>query len=157
MRKFGRPGRASRRRLSPGIPHGTDAALLVLRVVAGLLIAYHGVLKIVGGVPHFAMFIAAQGIPLPGFTSWVVALLELVGGVLVAAGLLTRPLALLLAVEMLLTTLVIKLPGPGVIGANNVAGAELDLLYLASFVALMLSGPGRWSVDNTAGFDRARP
>lgn len=133
---------------------GFDVAVLVLRVVAGLAMAYHGWQKLDGGVSNFAGFVRSENIPLPALTAWVVTLLELVGGVLVAIGLLTRFWAALLAVEMVLTTLVVKNAAGLVAPQGGGAGFEVDLLYAAAFAALVLLGPGRLSVDHVAGIDR---
>jgi putative oxidoreductase len=54
----------------------------------------HHLAKIVG-------FFASLNIPLPGFTAPFVSTLELVGGILLMLGLFSRPLALLLACNML--------------------------------------------------------
>ena len=63
-----------------------------LRIVAGAMFAFHGAQKILGWHSHF----------LPPFGSqlWLGGIIELVGGTLIALGLLTRPAAFLAAGQM---------------------------------------------------------
>jgi putative oxidoreductase len=152
----GRYARRGAGRLAvPVVPRGADAAAFVLRVVAGGLMAFHGWRKLSGGVDRFVPSVRSLGIPLPEMTAWLVTLLEFGGGLAIVIGALTRLFALLLAVEMALTTLLVKLDA-GVIAPQGAgAGAELDLLFLAAFLALVAIGAGRWSVDHAARLDPA--
>ncbi|HKP22859.1 MAG TPA: DoxX family protein, partial [Dongiaceae bacterium] len=71
--------------------------LSVLRIVAGLLFVEHGMMKFFN-FPPSEMF--ASG-PVPLFSLYGLAgVLELVGGALIALGLVTRPVAFILAGEM---------------------------------------------------------
>lgn len=125
----------------------SDLALLVLRLAVGVTFLLHGYPKVAGGVPGFAGFLANLQFPAPGLLAWGVALLEFLGGLALILGLFTRPVAVLFALEMLVTTLRVKVPrGVGFIGVNT-TGWELDVLLLASAVALALLGPGSWSLD----------
>jgi putative oxidoreductase len=64
----------------------------LLRIVAGALFAFHGVQKILGAYTQFTPQIGTQ--------LWVGGLIELVGGSLIALGVLTRPLAFLASGQM---------------------------------------------------------
>ena len=70
--------------------------------------------------------------------------LETFGGLLLVLGLLTRPVALLLAVEMLVAFLQVHLPRGGVPLQN---GGELPLLYMLIFLYFVGHGAGRASLD----------
>ena len=70
--------------------------------------------------------------------------LETFGGLLLVLGLLTRPVAFVLAVEMLVAFLQIHLPRGGVPLQN---GGELPLLYMLVFLFLVGHGAGRASLD----------
>jgi putative oxidoreductase len=122
-----------------------EAAALVLRLVAGPIMAYHGWQKIEGGVTNFSGFLQGLGIPLPTIMAYVVTFLEFVGGLLLLLGLITRLWSLLLAVQMAFTTLLVK-ADVGLI-ASDAPGAEIDLLFLATTLALVFLGPGRFSLD----------
>jgi putative oxidoreductase len=71
--------------------------------------------------------------------------LELVGGAALIVGLLVRPLALLFAIQMVVSSWTVKLALG--IAPQGGTGIELDLALLAAAVALVILGPGRLSVD----------
>ena len=88
-----------------------DAAALVLRVVAALIFLPHGWSKVAGegGSAAFAAGIAeTYGIPV--FLGHLAAYVEVVGAVLLLAGLLTRLDALLLAATMFVAAFIVQLP-----------------------------------------------
>jgi putative oxidoreductase len=127
--------------------------LLLLRAVVGVVMAYHGWQKIVGGVENFAGFLESLSVPFPGLMAYVVTGLELGGGILLAVGVLTRLWALLIAIEMVFTTILVKVD-LGLI-APETAGAELDLLIFAGCLLLVFMGPGRISLDRPLGLERS--
>jgi putative oxidoreductase len=143
---------------SPGGSSATATVLLLLRVVAGLIMAYHGLGKFQGGVSNFAGFIGSLGLPAPLLLAWVTSVLELAGGLAVAVGLLARPVAALLALEMLITGVYVKLikGGVGILAPPDQpgAGAEVDFLYLVAFLVVVVLGPGAYSVDAALGRER---
>jgi putative oxidoreductase len=126
-----------------------DFAPTLLRVMAGITFFLHGWAKI-GNPAGFAGFVGSLGFPLPNLFAWIVILLETLGGLLLIIGLGVRPVSLLLAFEMLITTIVVKsrvgfiAPGgqPGV-------GAELDLMLLAASLSLAILGAGALSVERS--------
>jgi DoxX-like protein len=68
-----------------------------------------------------------------------------VGGILLLAGLCTRPVAAVLAIEMLTAFVMVHAPR-GAVPMQN--GGEVPLLYALAFVFLAGNGAGRLSVDN---------
>lgn len=138
----------------PFLHHWPDAGRFLLRLIAGLVISAHGMQKIQGGVENFAGFVGSLGLPLPTATAYLVTGLELVGGILLIVGLLSRLGGLLLALEMIGTTLLVKVD-LGLIPAEGV-GAELDLVLLAAFAGVVLLGPGRASLDAVLGIEGER-
>ncbi len=120
--------------------------LSVLRIVAAFLFMQHGWQKLFGfpapppgEVPTFSIF-------------WVAGVLETFGGLLLALGLLTRPVAFLLSGEMAFAYFMAHAPR----GAwPLVNGGELALLYAFLFLYLASVGGGAWSLD--AKRSRARP
>ncbi|HEY0496335.1 MAG TPA: DoxX family protein [Kutzneria sp.] len=149
----------SYRRAGAALDRVADLALLLTRLALGVLFIDHALQKYQadGGIAGFEGFLRSLGnIPAPGLTSHVVPVLELVGGIALAAGILTRVAALLLAAEMVVTGFVVKafdLHQPLV--SATTAGVELDLLYLVLLVTVLLLGPGRASVDRAVGLDAA--
>jgi putative oxidoreductase len=121
-----------------------SAGLLLIRVFVGLGLAAHGWQKFFGeqGVGGFAQFLDSLGVPMPQVAAYVSATTELLGGALVAAGLLTRPVSGIVAINML----VAAFTAHG--GAYFLPeGMEYALNLAVVFLALALTGPGRFSVD----------
>ena len=117
-----------------------DAALLPPRVFAGLALAVSFGLSKFPAPEWFVADIGNLGFPLPALFAWAAVLAEVVGGVLLAIGLLTRPAALSVVVTMLVAALLQK--------AGDPLWERLpSLFFLAvAWVSLVL-GSGRYSVD----------
>jgi putative oxidoreductase len=141
------------RRESVGLKRYADAlapyTLTILRVLVGITFLLHGLPKFGDNLVGFTGFVASLGVPAPGFFAIVVAVLEVGGGLLLIAGLAVRWVSLLFVIEMLVATLLFKLPNLGFIAPPNAptAGAELDLLLLVSALVLFAHGPGPLSVE----------
>ncbi|MCC3156054.1 DoxX family protein [Hymenobacter sp. 15J16-1T3B] len=112
--------------------------LSVLRVVAGFLFLLHGTQKLfdfpAGG--HGPVELAS----LMGFAG----ILELAGGLLLLLGLVTRPVALLLAGEMAVAYFKAHFPQAPLPIQN---GGEGAVLFCFIFLYLAAAGPGPWSLD----------
>src|SRR5215467_16333885 len=78
--------------------------------MTGLLFAIHGYQKFASGIGGVATFFAKISIPFPGLMAPFIAILELVGGILLILGVGTRVLGALFGVEVLVTTLWVKIP-----------------------------------------------
>ncbi|MBY0414163.1 MAG: DoxX family protein [Bdellovibrionales bacterium] len=118
-----------------------EATLTILRVVTGLLMAgLHGS----GKVPPSEGLIegvGALGFPYPAVFAWLAGLAELVGGIFLVFGFLTRPSALLIAFTMLVAAF-----GKHAVDPWQVK--ELALLYMAIALVFTTKGSGRFSVDH---------
>ena len=113
--------------------------LSVLRIVAALLFMEHGAMKLLG---FPAPFPAPPG-GLPPLLI-VAGYLELLGGALLAAGFLTRPVAFLLSGEMAVAYFMVHAPH-GFYPALNMG--EPAVLYCFIFFYLIFAGGGAWGVD----------
>lgn len=117
-----------------------DLGLLILRVYLGIAMALgHGYGKLPPS-ERFVTGVAEMGFPAPGFFAWAAGLSEFAGGILLAAGLLTRPSALMVAITM------------GVAGfirhsADPFKDKELAFLYLCGSLVFVLAGSGRFGLD----------
>jgi len=110
---------------------------VVLRVGAGLLFLQHGLSKVFG-------LLGGSAVPLASMYG-VAGLLELVGGVLLVAGVLTRPLAAVLTVEMAVAYVIGHQMQHGGWPIQN--DGEEALLYAIVFAFLAGHGAGPVSVD----------
>jgi putative oxidoreductase len=125
--------------------HLTTSARTILRAVTGFLFAAHGWQKfneftIAGTQASFAK----MGVPAAELAAPAVASLELVGGIALILGVLTRVFAVLLTINMLGALALVHAPA-GVFAAAG--GYELVLLLAAAALTLALVGAGRVSVD----------
>jgi len=130
--------------LRPASPTQISFGLLALRVVTGVVFAAHGAQKVfVYGFDGVAGGFAGMGVPMAGLVGPAVALVELLGGLALVAGLLTRLAGAGLAVVMLGAVFLAHLPA----GFFLPNGYEFVLTLFAAALALAATGAGRWSVD----------
>nr|WP_054025618.1 DoxX family protein [Bacillus sp. FJAT-28004] len=127
--------------------------LLVVRVVVGLLFVGHGAQKLFGwfggyGPKGTGGWLESVGIK-PGVAMAVAAgLMELIGGLLFVAGLLTPLAAVLIVLTML--GAIVKVHGPNGIWATA-NGYEYNLVLVAIAIGIALTGAGEYSIDALIG------
>ncbi len=133
--------------------HLIDIGLLVLRLVVGLTFAAHGSQKVFGwwegpGPEGWRSGVERMGFEPAPVWAYLSSLTELVGGLLLAFGFLT-PLAAAALVGMAIV-IISKVHLPK--GFFNTAGGiEFPLVLGGAALALLLTGPGRISVDDALG------
>jgi putative oxidoreductase len=129
---------------APATANQINISLLILRLITGLTLAAHGWQKVFSyGMSTIAGNFSQMGIPLASVTGPFISLLELIGGITMAAGLLTRPVAALLAIDMLVASLLVHRPN----GFFAPTGMELTLLLASACAALAIAGAGAFSAD----------
>src|SRR5215212_2273377 len=129
-------------------------APLVVRVSGGVVMAAHGWQKLQGGPANFGQALAGLGVPLPTLMAYVVTFVELIGGILLIVGLLSRLAALLLTIDLVMAIVLVKV-NIGLLSPTDGSGvgAELDLALIAGFLVVLLAEPGRLSVDQALGYE----
>jgi putative oxidoreductase len=122
----------------------TDAALLLLRLGMGGIMIPHGAQKLfVFGMTGVAQGFHQMGIPGADFMGPFIALLEFFGGIAIVLGLLTRLASFVLAGDMLGAMAFVHLKN----GFFNPTGIEFPLALTIGYLALVLAGPGAYSID----------
>ena len=117
----------------------------LIRFVAGAMMVPHGYAKVFGGIEGTTKFFASVGLE-PALTlAWYVGLLELVGGVCVAFGFLTRFMSAQLVGLLAVATFYIHLPS-GFLWVKG--GFEYPLFWMVIMIAITIQGGGKLSVDN---------
>ena len=132
-------------RFRPAVP-------LVLRVVLGGLFIWHGIDKFDVGIDMIKDMFTMWGVPAPGLTAPLTAIIEIGAGTILVLGVGTRIAAMLLSAVMIGALIYVK-QDLGIISSQPMPGAELDLAMLAGLIAVMILGPGTISVDDKIGLE----
>jgi putative oxidoreductase len=132
-----------------------DYGILLLRVVIGALVAAHGGRRLFGwfggrGRTGTVAYFASLGYRVPHLAWLLVGVAELLGGLLLVAGLAT-PLASLMVAVVALNAIAVARWRSGLFVSRG--GFELDVVLVTVVTALAVSGPGRVSLDRLIGWD----
>jgi putative oxidoreductase len=118
----------------------SERMLSVLRIIVGLLWLEHGLAKLVD-FPHPPNHV---GYTLLTINPGLQGLIELIGGLLLALGLFTRPVAFILSGDMAFAYFMAHAPR-GFFPLLN--GGELAIVYCFLFLYYAVAGGGAWSLD----------
>jgi putative oxidoreductase len=123
-----------------------DIALLILRIGVGAIFFGHGMQKVFGawggpGIKGFSQMLSSLGFAPALFWAYVTGFSELIGGILILAGLLTRGAAGLLLVLMAVATVKVHLPKGYFLDKG---GFEYNLLIICSLAVLVLLRAGAY-------------
>ena len=116
-----------------------DLGLLLLRIAIGAVFIAHGWGKFAqmdGTIAFFAT------IGFPAIIAYLVAAVELLGGVALVIGLWTDLVTLLFSIVMVVAIVYVKM---GKFGLGFVDGYEFDLVLLAGSLPVMFVGPGKYT------------
>jgi putative oxidoreductase len=134
-------------------PSARDAALLVARLLLGVVLVAHGWQKVVtNGLGATAEGFGKMGGPLAPVSAAYAGIVELVGGVLILVGAATAVVGVLVVLEMLGAALIVHV-GNGVMVTDG--GWELVGVIAAAALVLAAVGAGRYSGDNALAARRA--
>jgi putative oxidoreductase len=137
----------------------SDVVKLISRVLMSLVFIVYGYLKFAdvssiinsAGTKRF-MDIVAGGAPAPSWLGYLIAAIELLGGLAILIGLKARWVACALVVWLVIVTL---LGHPfwsmeGAARGANQANFYKNLAIMAAYLLLAITGPGRYSIDERA-------
>jgi putative oxidoreductase len=117
-----------------------DLGIALVRIGFGLSLAFaHGL----GKISHPDQFIGGLtqgGFPLPSLFGWAAILSEFAGGLLLALGLLARPAAAFVVATLGVAAFHVH-------SADPYQKKELALAYVLVAIAVLVAGPGRFSLD----------
>jgi putative oxidoreductase len=132
-------------------------APLPLRLAIGYGFIAHGWAKLSRRPAEFAKLLDQIGTPLPELTAWVSTLIEILGGLAILAGafvaVVSAPLIVMMIVAMFTVHLRYGFSAINTIGLTadgpqfGPPGYEVNLLYIAGLLALILGGADAWSID----------
>jgi len=116
-------------------------ALAILRIVAALLFLEHGTQKLFGFPARAGGGAGPELFSLIG----IAGLIEIVAGVMIALGWLTRPAAFIASGEMAFAYWMAHGPRSFFPVLNS---GDASILFCFVFLYLVFSGPGAWALDN---------
>lgn len=118
-----------------------DIGLLIMRMLAGVGMVYHGAGKIfIGRMDGFIQAIGGMGLPFPEVLAWCAALSEFCGGLCLILGFFTRWAALFIFLTMSVAAFVKH-------GSDPFSQKELALAYWTLCAGFLFTGPGRFRLD----------
>ena len=130
---------------------------LPFRLIIGFGFMAHGWAKLSRGPSGFAKLLTQIGAPLPDVTAWASTFVELLGGLAIVVGAFVRLVSVPLIVMMLVAMFTVHLKY-GFSSINTIGltqngpqfgppGYEVNLLYIAGLLSLILGGAGALSID----------
>jgi len=122
-----------------------DLGRLLLRLALGVLILFHGVAKLMGGIDPITQLVTANG--LPAFVAYGVYVGEVFAPVLVILGWYSRIASLLIAGNMVFALYLAHRADLFKLAATGGYALELQAMYLIVALALAFMGPGRYSIN----------
>ena len=125
----------------------THLALLILRVMVGVVFIYHGGNTIFssGGMTGFAENLRGMEIPAPTVAAWMAKGSELICGVLLVVGLFVH-IAVIPLIGVMVVAILTVHGHAFSIGNKPVPGMEYNLVLISAMVAIGILGPGRYGI-----------
>jgi putative oxidoreductase len=132
---------------------GLDFGLLVLRLVLGGMFVAHGLDQLFGWFDGLGRggtedLINGYGFTEPGILTWVLAISQTAGGVLLILGLFT-PIGAAAILAVMANVIAVKGDWSRFLGT-----VELEMVYASMAFALLFTGPGRISIDRNTPWGR---
>jgi putative oxidoreductase len=126
-----------------------DIGKLLLRLTVGGLLLFHGIFKVQNGIGWMAGML--QSNHLPAFIGYGVYVGEVVAPLLLIAGILTRPAALVVAFNMLMAIVLAQRTKIFTLNQGGGWTIELEMFFLLAAIAIFYLGSGRYAVSKGRG------
>ena len=126
-----------------------DAGKFFLRAALAIFLLFHGVAKLSGGIGFVADMLAKAGAP--AVLGYLVYVGEVIAPLMILAGILTRPAALVVAINMVVAVLLVHTSQFFTLSETGGWALELQGMYLIAAIAVALLGAGRYSLGGAAG------
>lgn len=141
---------------------------LFLRLIIGFGFMAHGWAKLSKGTPAgFEKLLTQLNVPFPHVTAWVSSLIEVLGGLFILLGFFVRitalPLICIMLVAMFTVNINYGFSSVKTIGLTpqgplfGPPGYEINLLYIAGLISLIITGAGIFSVDSVIAKKELNP
>ena len=124
-----------------------DLAKLLLRLMLGGLMVFHGIAKLTYGIGFIEGMLVAKG--LPAFLAWGVYVGELVAPVMLVIGLHVRVAALIVVVNMLVAVWLVHMGDLLALTEHGGYRLETQVFFLITALALVLLGGGKYGVQKS--------
>ncbi|MGN6707119.1 MAG: DoxX family protein [Rhodanobacter sp.] len=126
-----------------------DLGKLLLRVVLGVLILFHGVSKLIHGPGYILGVVTGAG--LPSFIAYGVYVGEVVAPLMLLLGYWTRVGGLIVVINMLVAIGLVHMGQLATLAGTGGWALELQGMFLGTALAIMLLGAGRYSLGGSGG------
>ncbi len=123
-----------------------DIGKLLLRITIGGLLLFHGIDKVLHGIHFIEGMLSAYD--LPPVVTYGVYLGEVVAPVLLILGLFTPLAALVVMVNMIMAIMLAYSDAILTVTEHGAWSIEVPMLYLMGALVIVLTGPGKYSLDH---------
>lgn len=123
----------------------TDIGKLLLRLLVGSLMLFHGIAKINHGIAFITSKVTQAG--LPEFLSYGVYIGEIIAPILLIIGLKTRFAAFIIASTMLFAVFLVHSNDLFALTTTGAWALELQMFYFGSAIIILFMGAGKISWD----------
>lgn len=131
------------------IARSEDLGKLVLRVTLALLLLFHGISKVIGGIGFVTGALGKLG--MPEAFGYLVYIGEVVAPLMILFGIWTRAAALVVAINMIVAVLLVHTSQFFTMSQTGGWALELQGMYFVTAVMLALQGAGRYSLGGATG------
>ncbi len=134
---------------TPSVFNSDDLGKLTLRVALAIILLFHGVSKLIGGIGFVADVLAKAGAP--AALGYLVYVGEVVAPLMILVGIFTRPAALVVLINMIVAILLVHTSQFFTLNETGGWALELQGMFLVGALAVALFGAGRYSLGGTKG------